>query len=171
MQRVRTYIPERRQAGRRRWTDKGGTPTAVAFHQNRARGVRPLGKRYHRWRSERGERTFAHVCEMGGARRTRLRGRTNVAKRSRLQAAGATLALVRRTLYGLGTPRGWAARAQETFVALLGSVYALLHWWPAHLQSLLAFSRPRAAWWPPSANQTAWPAVLRAGALINGLLA
>jgi hypothetical protein len=46
-QRYRTYIPERRQAGRRRWTDKGGTPTAVAFHQNRARGLRPLGKRYH----------------------------------------------------------------------------------------------------------------------------
>ena len=38
-QRYRTYIPERRQAGRRRWTDKGGTPTAVAFHQNRARGT------------------------------------------------------------------------------------------------------------------------------------
>jgi transposase len=89
VQRVRTYLPERRQAGRRRWTDKGGTPTAVAFHQNRARGVRPLGKRYHRWRSERGERTFAHVCETGGARRTRLRGRANVAKRSLLQAAGA----------------------------------------------------------------------------------
>ena len=43
-QRYRTAIPERRQAGRRRWTDKGGTPTAVAFHQNRARGMRPLGK-------------------------------------------------------------------------------------------------------------------------------
>ena len=39
VQRYRTYIPERRQAGRRRWTDKGGTPTAVAFHQNRARGL------------------------------------------------------------------------------------------------------------------------------------
>jgi len=47
-QRYRTYIPERRQAGRRRWTDKGGLPTAAAFHQNRARGMRPLGKRYHR---------------------------------------------------------------------------------------------------------------------------
>ncbi|HEX7550202.1 MAG TPA: hypothetical protein VF579_06470, partial [Candidatus Methylomirabilis sp.] len=54
-QRYRTYIPERRQAGRRRWTDKGGATTAVAFHQNCARGTRPLGKRYHRWRSERVE--------------------------------------------------------------------------------------------------------------------
>ena len=164
VQRYRTYIPERRQAGRRRWTDKGGTPTAVAFHQNRARGLRPLGKRYHRWRSERVERTFAHVCETGGARRTRLRGRANVEKRYLLQAAGANLALVMRTLYGLGAPRGWAERAQAQLLALRGSARALLHDWCAHLRSTLGLPRPGAAWWPPSANQTAWPAALRAGA-------
>jgi len=163
-QRYRTYIPERRQAGRRRWTDKGGTPTAVAFHQNRARGLRPLGKRYHRWRAERVERTFAHVCETGGARRTRLRGRANVEKRYLLQAAGANLALVMRSLYGLGTPRGWAARAQAHLVALFGSVCALRHWWRAHHRSMLAFSRPGVAWWPPSADLTAYPAALRARA-------
>ena len=163
-QRYRTYIPERRQAGRRRWTDKGGTPTAVAFHQNRARGMRPLGKRYHRWRAERVERTFAHVCETGGARRTRLRGRANVEKRYLLQAAGANLALVMRTLYGLGTPRGWAERAQAAYLALFGSVCALLRWWRTHRRSLLAFSRPGAAWWPPSVDLTACPPALRAGA-------
>jgi len=75
-QRYRTYIPERRPVGRRRWTDKGGTPTAVAFHQNRARGTRPLGKRYHRWRAERVERTFAHVCKTGGAEPGCAGGRT-----------------------------------------------------------------------------------------------
>jgi transposase len=163
-QRYRTYIPERRQAGRRRWADKGGTPTAVAFHQNRARGTRPLGKRYHRWRAERVERTFAHVCETGGARRTRLRGRANVAKRYLLQAAGANLALLMRALYGLGTPRGWADRAQGNLVALLGAVYTLLHRWRAHLQSLLTFAHPGATWGPPSADLTACPALLRAGA-------
>jgi transposase len=161
-QRYRTYIPERRQAGRRRWTDKGGTPTAVAFHQNRARGLRPLGKRYHRWRAERTERTFAHVCETGGARRTRLRGRANVAKRYLLQAAGANLALVMRTLYGLGTPRGWADRVQAALRALLDSVSALLHWWSAHLQSMLAFSRSMAAWRPPGADLMQWSARLLA---------
>ena len=66
-----------------------------------------------------------------------MRGRANVAKRYLLQAAGANLALVMRTLYGLGTPRGWADRAQEACLALLGSVYALLFWWRAHLQSIL----------------------------------
>jgi transposase len=163
-QRYRTYIPERRQAGRRRWTDKGGTPTAVAFHQNQARGTRPLGKRYHRWRGERVERTFAHVCETGGARRTRLRGRANVAKRYLLQAAGANLALVMRTLYGLGTPRGWADRVQEPFWALLGAVLTLLHWWRTHRCSLLAFSRPGAPCGPAGADLPAWPAALRAKA-------
>jgi transposase len=161
-QHYRTYIPERRQAGRRRWTDKGGLPTAVAYHQNRARGLRPLGKRYHRWRSERVERTFAHVCETGGARRTRLRGQANVAKRYLLQAAGANLALVMRALYGLGTPRGWAARAQAPWVALLGFVAVLLRWRPAHLQLMLAFSRSEAAWGPPSTDLMRWSARLLA---------
>jgi len=163
-QRYRTYIPERRQAGRRRWTDKGGTPTAVAFHQNRARGLRPLGKRYHRWRAERVERSFAHVCETGAARRTRLRGRANVEKRYLLQAAGANLALVMRTLYGRGTPRGWAERAQAHLLALRDSVCALLPEWRAHLRSSLGLSRSGTAWWPPSADLAACPAALRAGA-------
>jgi transposase len=162
-QRVRTYIPERRQASRRRGTDTGGTPTAVAFYQNRARGTRPLGKCYHRGRSERVERTFAHVCETGGARRTRLRGRATVAKRYLLQAAGANLALVMRALDGLGTPRGWADRTQEALRALLGSVSALLRWWKAHLRSPFGVSRPGAAWGPPGAELPAWLAVLRAG--------
>jgi transposase len=158
----RTYIPERRQAGHRRWTDKGGTPTAVAFHQNRARGTRPLGKRYHRWRAERVERTFAHVCETGAARRTRLRGRANVEKRYLLQAAGANLALVMRTLYGLGTPRGWADRAQEALRAFLVSVRALWHRWWAPLRSRFTFSRALAACWPPRADLLHWSARLLA---------
>ena len=117
----------------------------------------PSGKRYHRWRAERTERTFAHVCETGGARRTRLRGRANVAKRYLLQAAGANLALVMRTLYGLGTPRGWADRAQEALLALLGSVSALL--------ALVACSSSvdarvlalGAAWGPPGTDLVRWP--------------
>ena len=161
-QRYRTAIPERRQAGRRRWTDKGGIPTAVAFHQNRARGLRPLGKRYHRWRAERTERTFAHVCETGGARRTRLRGRANVAKRYLLQAAGANLALVMRTLYGLGTPRGWADRAQATLRAFWGSMRALWHRGWAPLRLWVPFSRVLALCWPPHADRIHWSARLLA---------
>jgi transposase len=67
----RTYLPERRQAGRRRWADQGGKPTAAAFYENRARVGRAKGKRLQRKRGELLERTFAHICETGGARRTK----------------------------------------------------------------------------------------------------
>jgi transposase len=104
----RTYIPERRQAGKRRWTDKGGRDTAAAFYDNRARVKRKKGRGLQRKRGELLERTFAHICETGGARRTRLRGRENVRKRYLLQASAANLGLVMRSLFGRGTPRGLA---------------------------------------------------------------
>ena len=118
----RTYIPERLHRGYRRWTDKGGLKTAAAFYENRARVLRAKSKKLHRKRGELVERTFAHVCETGGARRTRLRGRENVEKRYLMQAAGANLGLVMRSLFGLGTPRGWAERRK----ALLSAIWARL---------------------------------------------
>lgn len=109
----RTYIPERKQKGHRRWTDKGGTPTSRAFHANRARVKRPKSKALHRKRGELLERTFAHICETGAHRRTRLRGIDNMRKRYVLQCAAANLGLVMRTLFGSGTPRALANRARE----------------------------------------------------------
>ena len=120
----RTYIPERRQAGYRKWTDKGGSLTAAAFYENRARVRRTRGRALQRRRSEVVERTFAHVCDTGGARRTRLRGKANVQKRYLLQAAAANLGVMMRTLFGLGTPRGWADRARALLAALLSWLLA-----------------------------------------------
>jgi transposase len=104
----RTYIPERRQVGKRQWADKGGRETAAAVYDNRARVKRKKGRGLQRKRGELLERTFAHICETGGARRTRLRGRENVSKRYLLQASAANLGLVMRSLFGRGTPRGLA---------------------------------------------------------------
>ena len=115
----RTYIPERRPKGYRRWTDKGGAETAAAFCENRTRVGRAKGKRLQRWRGERLERSFAHVCETGGARRTRLRGRENIEKRYLIQTAAANLGLVMRSLFGLGTPRGWAQRERALLLGAL----------------------------------------------------
>ena len=121
----RTYIPERRQKGRRRWRDKGGRETAVALYQNRARVQRKKGKGLQRKRGEFVERTFAHICETGAARRTRLSGRENVRKRYLLQVAAANLGLVMHHLFGRGTPRGLAetlggtARASTRFTSFL----------------------------------------------------
>jgi len=107
-----SFIPERRQQGKRRWTGKGGRKTAVAFYESRARVKRNKGKGLQRKRGELLERTFAHIRETGAARRTRLRGRENVSKRYLLQASAANLGLVMRSLFGRGTPRGLAESLQ-----------------------------------------------------------
>ena len=103
---VRTYIPERKQKVRR-WTDKAPELEA-AFRANRRRVRGEKGKRLNRWRSERCERSFAHVCETGGGRRSWLRGLVNVSKAHVLRCAAFNLGLLLRKLYGLAKPRSGA---------------------------------------------------------------
>ena len=121
----RTYIPEKRQKGTRKWTDKGGRETAVAFYENRARMGRKKGKALQRKRGELVERTFAHICETGAARRTRLRGLGNVNKRYLIQASGANLGLVMRSLFGRGTPRGLAEVLRTLALAVSCCIFQL----------------------------------------------
>jgi hypothetical protein len=100
---VRTYIPER-ETGRRRWTDQ--EPEAEqAFRNNRRRVRAGKGKRLQRLRSELLERSFAHVCETGGARRTWLRGLEKINKRYQIHTAARNLGLLMRDLFGIGKPR------------------------------------------------------------------
>lgn len=103
---VKTYIPE--PAGRRRWTDKTAEEKAAVL-QNRARTEQAYGKRLQRKRSELVERSFAHVCDTGGGRRSWLRGLENVRKRYLLAAAAHNLGLVLRKLLGAGKPRAFDA--------------------------------------------------------------
>ena len=58
-----------------------------------------------RRRGELIERTFAHAYETGALRRLYVRGKQNVQKRLLLQAAACNLALLLRTMIGVGTPR------------------------------------------------------------------
>lgn len=126
----RTYIPEPRREGRRRWTDKGGRETAVAVYGNRARVKRKKGKALQRKRGELLERTFAHICETGAARRTRLRGKDNVEKPYVLRAAAANLGLVMRKLIGCGTPRGVAGSLARVTRTILGLIFRdKTRWW------------------------------------------
>jgi transposase len=101
---IRTYVPEAKEHYRRVWTDK---PFAwrEAFHGNRRRWRGKRSKKLQRLRSERVERSFAHTCETGGARRSWLRGVVNVFKRYVIHAAGHNLGLMMRKLFGVGTPR------------------------------------------------------------------
>jgi transposase len=100
---VRTYIPERRQK-RRCWTDKP-IEQQKAFRANRQRVRGKKGRQLNRWRSERCERTFAHVCETGGGRRAWLRGQTNVSKTHTLKCAAYNLGLLLRKIWGMRKPR------------------------------------------------------------------
>ncbi len=56
------------------------------------------------------ERGFAHVLDHGGMRRTGLRGRDNVHKRTLIHVAGHNLGILMRLLIGAGTPREAVAR-------------------------------------------------------------
>lgn len=112
---VRTYIPERRQKSRC-WTDKP-VEQEKAFRANRQRVRGKKGRQLNRWRSERCERTFAHVCETGGGRRAWLRGQTNVSKTHTLKCAAYNLGLLLRKVWGYCKPRNAAGAA--LFWALL----------------------------------------------------
>ena len=62
-----------------------------------------------RLRSELVERSFAHVCETGGARRSWLCGIEKVQKRYLIAAVARNLGLPMRKVFGIGTLRGLQA--------------------------------------------------------------
>jgi transposase len=101
----RTYIPEPELKHQRVWTDKPPEQKeAVYANRRRTRGER--GKKLQRLRSEKTERTFAHVCETGGARRTWLIGIHKLRKRYLISAAAHNLSVLMRVLFNMGTPKG-----------------------------------------------------------------
>ena len=119
---LRTYIPEPERQHQRRWTDKPAE-FQRAVYNNRRRMRRAKGKQLQRRRSEVCERTFAHVCDSGGTRRSWLRGLANVTKRYLIAAAAHNLGRILRKLFGIGKPKtlqggsGLAALVQLAMLA------------------------------------------------------
>jgi transposase len=113
---IRTYVPERRQKSRC-WVEK---PLEVekAFRANRRRVRSDKGRRLNRWRSERCERTFAHVCETGGGRRSWLRGMLNVNKAHTLRCAAYNLGLLLRKVFGYCKPRNAEVAGAALFLVI-----------------------------------------------------
>jgi transposase len=102
---IRTYIPEPKRKTPWKWSDHTEQERrAITGNHRRVRSER--SKNLQRRRSELTERTFAHVCETGGARRCWLHGMLEVSKRYLLQVAARNLGLIMRKLFGIGTPRG-----------------------------------------------------------------
>ena len=107
---IRTYLPEPNSPHDRNWTDK---PDEVkqAVLNNRQRMSRDKGRDLQRQRSEKVERSFAHVCETGGARRTWLRGLEKINKRYQIVAAARNLGLLMLKVFEIGKPRSLRRRS------------------------------------------------------------
>jgi transposase len=117
----RTYIPEPQLKHGRTWTDKPPEQKeAVYANRRRTRGQR--GKKLQRLRSEKTERTFAHVCETGGARRTWLMGIDKLRKRYLISAGAHNLSVLMRVLFQMGTPK-----SLQQFRTDLGEVVSSLY--------------------------------------------
>jgi hypothetical protein len=76
-------------------------------------------------RSEKVERSFAHLCYSGGMRRCWLRGLARINKRYSLGAAAHNLSLVMRKLFGMGQPRS----LQGAMAAICALLVTLLARW------------------------------------------
>jgi len=113
---LRSYIPEKRQKGKRRWQGKAEQQVAYG---NRRRVQGNYGKRLLKRRGELVERSFAHCYETGGMRRCHLRGRENILKRQLAHVSGFNLSLVMRQLLGAGTPRELKNRVKTLAVRLI----------------------------------------------------
>jgi len=109
---VRSYLSEPKRK-RQTWQGKRRQQAAVYGNRRRIRGER--GKQLLRRRGELLERTFAHVYDTGGIRRTHLRGHQNILKRLLLHVAAFNLSLVLRREAGAGTPRGLQDRWNRFF--------------------------------------------------------
>jgi transposase len=62
------------------------------------------------------ERSFAHILDCGGMRRTTLRGWENLNKRFKLAAAFYNLSQLMRQIFGIGTPKQLAAAGRLLFL-------------------------------------------------------
>ncbi len=116
---IRTYVSEPDRGGRR-WKGKEAERDAVYGNRRRIRGAR--GKCLMRKRGEFLERSFAHVYDTGGLRRTHLRGRGNILKRVLIHSAAFNLGLIMRKAVGAGTPRGLARGLSVLCDQLLGLI-------------------------------------------------
>ena len=112
---IRSYASEpKRGRGRRHWKGREAQRRAVYRNRRRIRGAR--GRRLLRQRGELLERPFAHCYQTGRMRRTYLRGHENILKRLLIHVGAGNIALMMRTLFGVGTPRalqGCAARVVD----------------------------------------------------------
>src|SRR5882724_10128674 len=132
---IRSYVAEP-DRGRRDWSEQPEAQAPVYRNRRRTRGVR--GRRLMRRRGERIERSFAHLYDTGGMRRTHLRGHENILKRLLIHAGGFNLGLLIRSMVGVGTPRGLQGR----MLAMIATLVVLLNRARPRFAALCPWQRP-----------------------------
>src|SRR5687768_12606748 len=103
----KSRISEKERKAFARW--HGDDAARRAVYNNRARLKSTVARQAFKLRAEKVERSFALILDIGGLRRTGLRGAGNVEKRYLIQVAAHNLGLVIRHRFGAGTPRQAAA--------------------------------------------------------------
>jgi transposase len=147
---TRTYIPEPERKPYN-WEGKPESHRhATEANRRRTKGAR--SKRLQKKRSELVERSFAHVCETGGARRTWLRGQESINKRYLVQVAGFNLGLLMRKLFGVGKPRVLQGAAR-----LCAEVFGYMRGWMSGFA--FGIGRGMNIIWAAQA----WPVIIRGG--------
>ena len=123
---LKTVISDPRRAQRR------FDQLSSAQRQTLARAQRSVSSQYGRKllrkRGQHIERSFAHVLDAGGMRHATLRGLENLNKRHQIAAACYNLSQLLRRLYGVGTPKQWAACLS---LLLARWLHALMGAWPS----------------------------------------
>jgi transposase len=138
---VRTYIPERQRKHDAVWTDKP-SEWQRAVYGNGRRVRRDKGRKLQRLRSEHCERSFAHVCDSGGMRRTWLRGLVNVSKRYLIAVAAHNLGRILRKVFGIGKPRVLQGEGGLAALVQLLVTWLLVRLWRWQSLSRVAVDAP-----------------------------
>ena len=135
---LKTVISDPRRAQRR--LDKLSCAERRILTQARRSTSSQYGRELLRKRGQHIERSFAHVLDAGGMRRTTLRGLENLNKRHQIAAACYNLSQLLRRIHGVGTPGQWMALGR-LFWALLSHLVGLTR---EIVQSIVAtnFLRP-----------------------------
>ena len=117
------HIPEPQRAER----DFTGKPTVKrAVEGNRERVGSAEGKQLQKLRTEKVERSMAHMYETGAMRRLHLRGRENILKRLLVHASAYNLGVLMRSVTGIGTPRTLQGQGRPLSGGIAFAIYAPL---------------------------------------------
>jgi hypothetical protein len=124
---------------------KLSTESRQIIEWSRATVASVVGKELQRARGKFIERSFAHVLDAGGMRRTTLRGLENIQKRYSIAVLGYNIALMMVTLFGAGMPKQWAAMGLD---AIYLCIFRMTHAIKIRVCWILRFLSSRRHWSP-----------------------